>query len=393
MRPRGDGPLDGKPLRFASNQEMHQAYLAYVRQVHSTSTLDKAFTEVRKFLDYFGDRLAMDLSLADLIAYVEVYEAQCTHFRRGGLKPRGQPMRPNWCAKKQPLACQGCPLYEGMKAVTTEHHLTSIAGLYSWLADKQHIENNRWAVVLRRWRTHNKRRLKKEVSARRLTKRFLKATEMVRLIEGTPTWTWKIVTLLGAKYFLRAGELARLKVTPKYLDPELNWIIVPMATGNDGKRIVAMPFPIDPETRRYLRAYLRWRQEKLRRCHRDFEELIIHKNCQPFRDTKHIGGNLTAGLRRNANKVGLENLEYFRSHCLRRFGSDRAQSLGVIGNELKLVRGDWVETDATGAYLDTQRLAEIYAKACPPLGLRDPPESFPLEGRREGFPEPAPAAA
>jgi integrase len=299
MRPRAEGPKGGKPLRFESNQQMHEVYLGYVRQVHSTSTVDKAFTEVRKFLEYFGDRLVLDLSVADLIAYVEVYEMQCTHFRRGGMQPRGQTAWPNWCAKKQPLACQGCPFYEGMKAVTTEHHLTALAALYSWLADN----------------------------------------------------------------FLRAGEVARLKVTPRYLDPNLEWIIIPLADGNDGKRIVEVPYPIDLEMRKYLRAYLRWRAAKLARNDKSaLEALVITHLARPFTADKDVGDRLTKGLRREAARAGIRDPDNLRSHCLRYFASDRAQALGVHGNELKLLRGDWLEGEATGSYIDTNRLRDLYAK-------------------------------
>jgi hypothetical protein len=366
-----------KASRFTSNEEIFQAYLEHVKHVHSSATHRGANYQVRKFLGYWNNALITKASRAELMEYVEIYEKACTSFRLGGLKPRGQDVRPNRCALGLPLDCANCPSYEVVKATTADFHFTMVSGLFNWLIDQEQVDRNEWSIVMRRWRQQNRRRLKKEVSARRLTKRFLSHAEMVQLIEGTKDWTWKIICLLGAKYFLRAAELARLKATSKYLDPDLEWIVVPLAHGNDGKRIVEVRYPIDGETREYLRVYLRWRSAKLARCGKtadSFAELIIHKNCKPFKENAGTGNSLSDGIRRAAVAARLKDPTSLESHVLRRFASDRAQENGVHGNELKLVRGDWLESDATGAYLDTSRLATLFAKACPPLGLRPPLE-------------------
>jgi integrase len=368
------GP-DGKPKRFESNDEIFTAYLLHVKKVNATAAYAGAFYQVRKFLHYWEGTLILEVTRADLLAYVNVYEKACTSFRRGGLPRPGKDPLPNRCAKGLPLDCATCPSYEGMKAATTDQHLSRVAGLFSWLTDNDQLEHNDWEVVVRRWREHNRRRLKKEVSARRLRKRFLTQEEVVQFIEQCPNWTWRILFLLGVKYFLRASEVARLKATPKYLDPELNWIIVPLATGNDGKRIIEVPYPIDAETRKYLRAYLRWRNARLwqkGQTPHDVEELVLTRTGHPFTVDDDVGDRLTDGLRREAKRAAIPDPESIRSHCMRYFATDRAQANGIHGNELKLLRGDWLEAEATGAYIDTKRLHELYAKGCPPLGLREP---------------------
>lgn len=361
--------------RFKSNDQILEAWARNAATRLADATLGHRRIEIRRFLEQWGTTLVTELSVVELRTYIEVYAGGCRNYRRGGMTPPGRPVVGDRCTKDLDLA--GCSFkclgYEPVTAGTTDSHLQAIKDLYDYLVDLELLEFNLMEQAKRSWKRKNRHRLNRDAK-----KRHLNRDELLALYRETTQWDLKISEAIGCKCGPRASEIARLRVDLPWMDPDLKWMRVPPAGGNNGKRKGNDLLVIDNELRRVLEPYLAWRKTKLERVHGDtgaYNELVITYRGTPLPRTRAAEA-LDRKLEPLAIRLGLqrpdaERHEKVTSHCFRRFFSDALMQNGLYGTPLEVLRGDRPKNQNEYRYgnFNDERIRALYEEYAPVIGF------------------------
>ncbi|MHB1260969.1 MAG: hypothetical protein ACYC2H_04555 [Thermoplasmatota archaeon] len=363
-------------MRFRTNEDLIEAWRRNAATRLSDIVLHHRTIEIRRFMQQWGTILATELNVVELRTYVEVYAGGCRNFRRGGMTPRpSQPPMPDRCAKKLDLsACSTtCPGYEPMNAPTVEKHLEAIKDFYDYLVELGLLPFNFLEQVKKSWKKKNRHRM-----GRKSKKRHLTREEVLALVNGTPHWDRKITYSIGCKTGPRASEIGRLRVDPPWIDPDLTWLRIPPAGGNNGKRKGNDYLVVDNELRRLLVPYLQWRKQKLLRVHGNanaYPQLVIDQHGQPLPKGREAP-SITEKIKDDAIRLKMmspdaKGADAVTSHCLRRFFSNGCMDNGLYGTRLEILRGDKPKNrneEAYGDFTDAD-IRAWYEEYAPVIGL------------------------
>ncbi|MCA1811403.1 MAG: hypothetical protein LC623_05270 [Halobacteriales archaeon] len=369
-------PTGTELTRLKTNEALLQAWLRDAALRLSDESIRQRTTHIQVFLREWGSNLVTDLSVPELRSYIEARAATCKNFRRGGMtRGNGLFTMPDRCT--QDLNLQGCglrcPGYEPMTAPTLDTHLAALKDFYDLLVELGLLPFNLLEQAKKAWRKKNRHRMKREAS-----KRHLSQEEVLKLYHGTQNWGLKISIAIGCKDGPRASEIARLRVDPPWMDPNLTWMRVPRAGGNNGKRKGNDYLVIDNELRRVLVPYLAWRRQKLERVHGDpqaYNELVITHRGTPLPRAR-ASEAINEMLEPEAVSLGFQRQDAPRgeavtSHCLRRYFSNGCMKNGLYNTRLEILRGDKPKNRNETAYGDftDADIRSWYEQFAPTIGF------------------------
>lgn len=368
-----------------SPREAFDWYQDFLEKHRATSTRSTAVTEIERFLTWAeaNEVDVLQQQRGDGRWYLDTLEGRCTHFRRGRTTGGANHTQvvPNYCCIKPNLNCPGCPDFEGMNLLTIESAFASVRSFSKWLLGRGYIEVDVLGAEGTAWASDTTN-ARKKLKAKRASKRPQFSEDTVRTwVLGCDEQPWRFTIYWQARYGLRASELQRLSINPEFLDPELNWFIVPLASKNDGKRKLLLKYPINPEAKRHLMDYLEWRTQVMIRVHGDPNHhqylTIVNREAKPLANAKSLDAakSINAAYSRIAEYLGIQpknpsQSQVFTSHSLRRIFTNRIRKYGTGDpSDKKLLRGDWAESEAIDSYEEKEeRLLEIFTQASPPFG-------------------------
>lgn len=352
---------------FTTNEAAYEAFMASLRS-SSRKKQRRYHLKLQRFLAYLDGYPLPKVTLRQFERYIANVEDRCKHLYTGRPGPGGHWISEPGCKLKQPLDCTSCPYKQRIQKRTAGEDVTVLTKFTSFLARHQYTPINVFRDIPDAWWDETSRTRKKEYEAAAVVKTFHGADAYVRLIESASSAIEAGVAYFERRYGNRPSEIVRIQATPESLDPDLEWIRFPQSLDDTDKRINVMPYPLDNEARRVIRAILHERAAILNRTGKDTPHLFVNRRGDALGSKTTASHVLNRIIRRMATSAGINPEEISNVHGRRGF-TNAAEDNGVVHHDLVLVRGGNHQYDGAGNYIDPKRLQKAFLKASPPLGV------------------------
>ncbi len=367
------GKLPAKSIEpWESNDRVWQEFLAHLKSYNRKNTRRNLATNVGVFIRTF-EPLVTTLDRVDVEAFVNKMERKCSRLILDS---------PPQCRRKYPIdVCpiligaetSGCNGYRPLQPSGVWAYICAINRFYEWLLTEGRINKNPALPVMRAYM--EKYREWFDERRRKPDRRPFLPEEIRRLVKGSPIHH-AIAYLLMAKCFLRIHEVLKLTVDEAHFNLEEGWMDIPIDTEYGGKRKGNRRIILDAELKRWMRAYLTWRDEKIRRTSRGqlpTTRLLVTVFGRPWGSGAVQNFNKTLQADAIDCKImtgdETERDQRVNSHAFRAFSTTWALDHDCPPRQLQVLRGDLAigALERYDEYL--RRLPELYRKYGPVIGL------------------------
>jgi integrase len=366
--------------KWTTNAQVQAAWETHVTKRGARNTQRNHLCYTRVFFGMFN-ALVTELTREDIEAFIAQISTKCAKLMNGAT--------PQCLAKMPILSCpllsgtapySNCPRYQPLDPAGVWSYICSLNRMYDWFVEEGRIGHNPVLPVMRDFMSRysaffNERR-------RKPRRRILSVEDVRRLVLESPIHH-AIAYMLMAKCFLRIHEVLKLLVHPEYFNLEEGWIdipakMAPVAPDKDGKRVGNHRIIMDAELRTWMRRYLAWRNDHVRRDDQG-RPLTSSLLITIFGDEWGAGAvhNFNTAIHKHCKRNGMmtgketERRERVNSHAFRAFGTTWARRKKIELQDLSLLRGDLASAggviDRYDAYLE--RLPDLYRSYGPVLGV------------------------
>ncbi|MEK6985517.1 MAG: site-specific integrase [Candidatus Thermoplasmatota archaeon] len=371
-------PKADAPARevWNTNQDVMAAWSRHVGRRGAKNTQRNLLVYVRVFIANF-EHMVTQLDTPDIDAFIAKISSKCSKLMNGSA--------PQCLAGEEISACPlltgaapyaSCQGYRSLDPSGVWSYICAINRFYEWLVEEGRIARNPALVVMRDFASKHSALF--DERRRKPRRRTLDLKAVKKLVDGSPIHR-AIGYLLMAKCFLRIHEVLKLRIDKDHFSLDEGWMDIPADRELGDKRKGNKRIVLDAEARRWVRLYLMWRSDHVKRNDDGTDgtpQLLITSFGRPW--GKAAIHNFNTALHADAVRLGLmtgeetERSERVNSHCFRAFSTTYARAHGIGHADLMLLRGD-LSPGAIERYDDyLSRLPRLYTSYAPVLGLSIP---------------------